>query len=252
MKLKIRTARKSAARKSALFFFTIFLFFISSAASAEVAKEIAKLTKEDACKKHAWFGEKLQLQSGKFSSSNECFISILPRRTKNLIYRNFVFSSNGMIMVFNSFGEGAEHETTGARIYFLFPYRQNLRWSLSENFLLIFLPSNEVARFDLKSGQWVDLSNAQLFVDPKISLENKGGVELSYFNGLTLDAGFELGDSPIWDLTRMSTLEDSRGQMCVFKNKEVFVKKNQKVFLRKHTNEGIKKLIDSLCPNLLF
>ena len=176
---------------------------------------------QNPCLPHSQSLEGIRIQTGAFSDQ-ECFISVSETKWRGMIYRNFLFTSKGEILVFNSFGDGPSSTDTGARAFYLRPFRAELEWRFNEvNDLEIRLPSGEIARFDSLSADWVELTNGRVHVEREVSRANHGGVEISYDNGFQLDSGFRFGGHPS---SRMDNkmLVSYEGITCVVENKEVF------------------------------
>src|SRR5687768_2155584 len=73
------------------------------------------------CKEVSGYNDNLQF-SRERSSDGECWVSLHPRNGYvDLKYRDYLLSSSGLLLVFNSYGHGPESETTGAREFYFFP-----------------------------------------------------------------------------------------------------------------------------------
>lgn len=164
----------------------------------------------------------IKIQTGSFSD-NECFISVSETKWRGMLYRNFLFTNKAEILVFNSLGDGPSSLDTGARAFYLRPFRAELGWRFTEsNDLEIRLPSGEIARFEADSAKWVELTNGEVQVDSEISRTNNGGVELRYNNGYLIDTGFRFGGHPTSRMEKTSLVTDADNVRCTVENKELF------------------------------
>jgi hypothetical protein len=189
-----------------------------------------------------------------FWPENEtCFISVHPRDSYvDLIYRDYLLTNKGLLMVFNSYGHGESHLTTGAREFYFFP-RSDMspQFSYNQN-------SNEVRVkfsdrlsfvFDGKTAQIKSLSQGSVSVASDVNKNNQGGVEIQSFNGLWLDVGFAMGQSPSEKGNMLSKFTDENGQTCSVKNKDIFQYINGDVEFR-FSDADLKIFLKRICPKL--
>lgn len=174
------------------------------------------------CLDHSERREGIKIQTGTLSQ-NECFISVGETKWRGMVYRNFLFTSSGEIMVFNSLGNGPISTDTGARAFYLRPFRTELGWRFNEqNDLEVLTPSGAIARFDREAAEWVELTGGAVTVERDVNRNNNGGVELRYDEGFMVDSGFRFGGHPTSRMDRKSIVTNNQGVRCEVENKEVF------------------------------
>lgn len=174
------------------------------------------------CTTHFESRDGIRLQTGAFNDQ-ECFVSVSETKWRGMVYRNQLFTSKGEILVFNSLGDGPSSTDTGARAFYLRPFRAELGWRFTEeNDLEVLLPSGAIARFDSKSAEWVELTGGEVVVDSEVNRDNKGGIELRYYDGFMVDSGFRFGGHPTSLMNRKSLVSYAAGAQCEVENKEVF------------------------------
>ena len=167
------------------------------------------------------------VQLHRLMSRNDCWLSINPVQTDEpMKYRSFLISSNGLLMVFNSFGEGPEHETTGAREFFFLPRKnQIIDFQVDEKkkILTLKITNDQMLSFSLDTAQILSLSDAVVIVDKKIIPANKGGVSIKNNKaGVFLDCGFQRGSSPTQDPYSACSFIDPQNKTCAIMNHRLF------------------------------
>ena len=217
----------------------ILLFFYSLAFCANA---------RDVCAFKAWNHLDFSLQTGSFASGT-CYISIGSRKLNDLIYRNYLITSDGQIMVFNSFGSGPSTSDTGARVFYLYPRTGELDLTLRGDQIVVQLVSGHRLIFDPSSVDLFSMEGGSVQVQSQISRRNAGGVEIELDHSYMLDMGFKLGNTPVWDLERQSFFINSKGEKCSFKNEELFYKKGGEVYPRYPADNKLESVITSKCPN---
>ncbi len=180
-----------------------------------------------------------------------CIIHVSPT-DYSMIYRSFVFTSEGEFLVFNSYGNGNQAQTTGARVYFTFPRvhaAPTYDWNEELNELKITTVSGNVVTFDYKNSILKSFSDAELTISPEINPHNKGGVELSLKEGLILDAGFKRGGSPISNSKNSSSFV-LKGKKCSFQNNQLFKYTESGDSIFKFDDEWLWPFLQERCPHL--
>ena len=203
----------------------------------------------------------LQVTTGKASKTDD-----LETATKTS--RNFVFSNDGQILVFNSVeppGETSLFRTTGGRTYFVFPRTQPLQFedrSFMGRFRVTLMQGSilewDTVSTDLKSSWGLDLQQSST-----INLQDQGGIELSHpTQGLLMDCGWAQGRNPIENAKGSCTLKDRLGQSCTLSNTTVFDYIRGKppagkklgplldVRLKAQSDEALAALLKTHCPRL--
>lgn len=230
---------KSTLINLSLFVFSAALFFASTSIADTTAGCVSKNDEVD-----NMFYQVLK------SSTGVCFLSAHPLNSTNLKYRDFMWTSEGKFMVFNSYSNGSNSTETGARVFFLFPRSSNIDMDYqingSETVIktagdgLEFRVANDTGK--LTAFNWGTVKESALRRD------NNGGVELELNQGMVLDTGFALGTDPTSISGKKSQFSNKQGQTCVFKNTELFDYSNDDA-IYKHSDAKTWSLIRSRCPN---
>lgn len=174
------------------------------------------------CTQYAEQRNGIKIQTGSFSDG-ECFVTVGDSKFRGMEYRNFLFTTSGEVLIFNSLGNGPISTHTGARAIYMRPFRTDLGWRFAKTGdLEVLLPSGSVARFDKEKADWVELTGGEVVVDPEVNGSNNGGVEIRYFDGFVVDSGFRFGGHPTSRMDRKSTVSYKDGIACEVENKEVF------------------------------
>lgn len=193
-----------------------------------------------------------------YFAPSSCYVSLGPQNTSNMIYRTYLATQDGLLMVFNSFGPGG-NEMTGARSYYFFPRVRLPNAELSDvkapgvtsrAAVVSLHTANDKASavFDAESGDLVSVGGAKVRVDPQIHPGNSGGVEIKDFEGLMLDLGFARAHDPVEEKNRVVYFQDHLGNRCGLKVSEIFKYSSGDVIL---PGDGeIKALLGSRCPQL--
>lgn len=184
--------------------------------------------------------------------SGACFVSIHPNNTTDLIYRNFGIFSDGMFLVFNSFGDSEDTaKDTGAREFYFFPRSQTptLQIDPAAPSVTVTMVDGGTVTFDPATAQPRSADRGSVTVTGPVDRGNKGGVEFPSYAGLMLDAGFRMGELPSGKPNNDSTFRDAAGRTCTVKNNEVFAYANgDRDF--KFDDAGLKKFLATRCPAL--
>lgn len=184
-------------------------------------------------------------------NGTNCILHVSPT-DYSMIYRSFIFTSEGEFLVFNSYGVGNQSQTTGARVYFTFPRTQAVptyTWNEELNELKVITSSGHEVIFDYKNATLKSFSNANLKVSPDINPNNKGGIELSLKEDLMLDAGFKRGGSPISNPKNSSSFV-LKGKKCSFQNSQLFKYTDSGDSIFKFDDEWLWPFLQERCPHL--
>ncbi|WP_127716953.1 hypothetical protein [Halobacteriovorax sp. HLS] len=201
------------------------------------------------CDSHVEFFENMRIQTGSFKS-NECYISISPRKTYEMKYRNFLLTSSGRFLVFNSYGQGPSNEFSGAREFNFFPRATQLTYEVSEREVVVTLVNGDKLVFDKEIALPISLTNAIISVDEDIIRGNAGGVEILNYQRVLIDFGFQMGMSPTWYLKRKATVIDEFNAKCSITNSEILYKKNSDVYWQYDTDRLLFSYLNKRCPLL--
>lgn len=180
-----------------------------------------------------------------------CWISILPTDVPELNYRQFIFSSDGGFLVFNSFGNGPAEQYTGARKYFFFPQTQNqLQFSVNESKkqFQVILPNQKKVGFKFDQTAPQSFESAKIQISGNIEPKNRGGLEFVSYDGVYMDCGFQMGQNPTANPYRFCQFFDAKRTSCRIQNQQLFdYSDNGDVFVR--SEDEIKATVLRLCPN---
>lgn len=208
-------------------------------------------TLANVCQFKAFHFENLTVQTGQFGKG-DCFVSLTPRQFSGLVYRSFLVTSAGQLMVFNSFGGGPINTDTGSRVFHTFPKRVPLALHLKNKTVEVTLVTGQILFADKVLGKPVSLSEGRIDIDPVIKPGNKGGVELTMNSSLILDSGFRLGGTPLARLTQKSVFLDYEGDRCTVVNRELFDIKDGEIYHLYQTASELKGFLSRRCSQLDF
>lgn len=158
-------------------------------------------------------------------SSGLCFASIQPANSPDLVYRSFSFFSDGMLLVFSSYGEGEDiSKLTSAREFYFFPRSRapDLLLDPAAPSVAVILGDGGRLEFDPATAQPRALDRGSVAVSPRVDPAERGGVEFPSYAGLLLDAGFRMGELPSARPAGESRFRDAAGHGCTVKNREIF------------------------------
>lgn len=195
----------------------------------------------------------IQLQQS-LSNNNVCFVSVGNFKTEGGIYRNYLFTSDGELMVFNSYGWGEDSDSTGAREYFFFPRTADLsfNWNTQSRQLEITAVSGDQFFFGYEDAQLASMSKAQVKLAPEVNKTNKGGVEILKYQGLLMDGGFRIGSAPTSNRGGSSTFRDAAGASCTVKNTALFKYESDGDLFFKYTDKELSVFLKRVCSKLQF
>lgn len=185
--------------------------------------------------------------------SGICYVSIDPMSTPGLVYRSYVFFSDGLLMVFSSYGDGEGNPNmTSAREFFFFPRRvaPDLAMDPKAGTVSVRMSDGGRADFDPATAQLSGFERGAVAVSPKIDPALRGGVEIPRYAGLMLDAGFRLGESPSGRPAAESTFRDAEGRTCTVKNSDLFSYASNGNHALKFTDVQLSAWLPTACPGL--
>ena len=185
-------------------------------------------------------------------NSGLCFVSISPTDTTGLIYRNYGIFSDGMLLVFNSFGDSEDTaKDTGAREFYFFPRAQVPALSIDAGgpSVSVRMADGGLLSFDPATAQPNAAERGSVSVAPRLDRGNRGGLEFPSYSGLMLDVGFRMGELPSGRPSAESSFRDANGRLCAVKNSEVFAYANGERSFR-FDDPGLKALLKTRCPSL--
>ena len=186
-------------------------------------------------------------------SSGKCYVSIGAMSSTHLIYRSYGFFSDGMLMVFSSYGDGEDSNPnlTSAREFYFFPRRGAMALEMDQaaGTVSVVMSDGGRARIDPATAQIKSLDRGSVTVSPRVDSAERGGVEIPDYAGLMLDAGFRMGESPSGRPDASSTFRDAQGRLCTLKNRELFAYADGEHELR-FTDAQLSVWLKTRCPAL--
>lgn len=185
-------------------------------------------------------------------SSGRCFVSAQSNAVNGLVYRSYGFYSNGLLMVFSSYGEGDDVSTlTSAREFYFFPRLRHpgVEKDAAAKTLTVVMSDGGRFAFDTDKGEIASVDRGDVAVSPRVDPADRGGVEFPRYAGLMLDVGFRMGESPAGRRNADSTFRSAHGQTCTVKNSEVFEYANGDHRF-KFDDAALKVFLRGRCPNL--
>jgi hypothetical protein len=196
--------------------------------------------------------DKTQVQMTPGSVS--CYVTVHPRDSYiDLIYRDFLFDGQGLFMVFNSYGPGPESQTTAAREFYFFPRDKAVlgyQYDAATKQLAVTNTNGKVFVFDTNKAVLVSISGSTIKQDYEIKPDNGGGIEITANDGLLMDGGFQMGQSPSQDPKDKLTFKDPRGNSCEMKNSEIYRYTSDSDVIFKYTDVQLNAFLKKRCPNL--
>ncbi len=186
-------------------------------------------------------------------NSGKCYVSIGSMLSTNLIYRSYGFFSDGMLMVFNSYGDGEDTNSnlTSAREFYFFPRTGAMALEMDKTAGTVSVVMSDGGRvhIDPATAQIQSLERGSVTVSPRVDPVDRGGVEIVSYAGLMLDGGFRMGESPTGRPNADSTFRDAQGHLCAVKNNELFAYAGGDHSF-KFSDAQLKAWLRTRCPNL--
>lgn len=182
----------------------------------------------------------------------KCFTSVHPMNAPDLVYRDYTFYSTGLLMAFSSYGPGEDvARLTSAREYYFFPRLQAPRLDVDEAAGTVAVTGVDGRRFvfDAATAQLASL-DGDVSVSPVVDPSVRGGLEITRYAGLLLDAGYRRGGQPTARPNESSTFRAPQGQLCTVRNAEVFDYRPDGEFEFKFDDAALKAFLRTRCPNI--
>lgn len=181
-----------------------------------------------------------------------CMMSLSPRNYEQLTYRSFLFYSNGLFMVFNSFGPGNDSTSSGAREYYFFPRQHELSYHYDAASKRVHLrsASGKVFIFNTEKAILLSISDTEFTAEDEVHSGNKGGIEITRNNGLYLDLGFKIGQSPSQNPKGKIRFKDSQNNICSVTNSEIFNYTADLDAIFKYSDDQLPRFLSKRCPML--
>lgn len=185
-------------------------------------------------------------------SSGECWLSYSKAKGSSMNYRSVLFTSDGSIMVFNSFDEsdGVAH---GARVFTTFPRNRAPTFEpLADGMLLRTSTEGFDWIVNAQTKHVTRSSRATVTETTEVKLANHGGIEIVDHDFLILDSGWMNQADPTSVPRRMSTFIDKMGTRCDVRNFEIFEIDSEGEHHFKFTDTELSPFLAQRCPSLLL
>lgn len=213
---------------------------------------------ESACPDETAIVGKLQLS--RRMVQGQCQFQVDPSDTSEVYQKNYSFGADGEMRVFYSFdvtGHGKLSQTTGSRVMYFFPRKQQLELVLSEDqkTVSVTVPSGMVFEFSTESGHLSAVKGAQWSESPKGDASNQGGLKLVPTDGsIALDFPFRRGGDPSVLLGGSASFLNGK-QSCGVQVKDVMNFTYDKYglngsHLKFESDSTLKNFLEKRCPNL--
>lgn len=200
----------------------------------------------------AVFAKNCPEKTGKYGDEimfQDLFCQIKVSTDKNS-RRDISITDSGQIQIFSNFAGTTNSNSTGARVYYLFPIRGDKKIiSNDDSQLDVIHPSNVHFKFD-RNGK-LSSPDLKMKVSADVNSTNKSGVEIeNYPNGIIIDIGYRKGSSPITNKAAVVTVTDKNNKKCSFPNSEFHRMKDGEAELVYKSNESLHKFLSQKCSNL--
>lgn len=180
-------------------------------------------------------------------ANGKCYLSLSPRNTQDLIYRDYLFVSDGTMMVFNSFGYGPISTHTGSRVFYFLPKVKEMSFSVSGDFITLNFINSSSLKIDANTLTPLSFTGGSFVFNPEINHNNGGGLDF-YPNkdSYILDFPFKLGGDPRRSYKRDTYLFHNN-KKCKLSNSDILLYQGDDFDLRHTKKAELEKLISSLC-----
>lgn len=231
-------------KSSFIFAFFLVLFCGSIASANASANSVASCPREQVRYSDT------DVQRGSFSDGT-CYLMITPLVYSNLVYRSYLWTSEGLLSVFNSYGDGEPEKDASFRTFRFFPRVKalDMNFDAKINKLKVQLSNGDVAGFAGGTAQISEIGMGTVDVQD-VNRNNRGGLEFPTYQGLMLDAGWMFGNSTESDSNGKSLFRDSYGQTCEVKNSDIFVYLANGNWNFKFNDKDLSVYLKKTCPNL--
>ena len=184
-------------------------------------------------------------------TGDKCYVSIHPM-AGGMVYRDYAFFSDGMLLIFSSYGDGEDTaRMTSAREFYFFPRRAPPTLLIDPAAPSVSVKMSDGGRIDFNpaDAQIRSTDRGGVTVSPRIDPAERGGVEFTRYDGLMLDVGFRMGELPSGKPDGDAVFRSAYGQSCTIKNRELFVYANGERAV-KFTDGELSTWLKTRCPGL--
>ena len=200
------------------------------------------------------FTKECPVNTGKYGNNIQyqnmfCRILVNADKTGPDNYRNITVNDDGMIQIFSNFPGTTNSNSTGARVFYLFPNKIQKKMMASPEGFTLTHPSGVVFEFD-KNGN-LSSDEVKMKISKEINSRNKSGVEIeSYSKGLVVDLGYRMGATPVTNKNSPVVITDKNNKKCSIINSDLNVITKDKVELIHKNNPALHKFLSYKCPGL--
>ncbi|MBO9667028.1 MAG: hypothetical protein J7501_09465 [Bdellovibrio sp.] len=206
------------------------------------------------CQSRVERGGSIQVQVNA-AQSGACFVSVGNFKRTGMVYRSYLFADDGNFMIFNSYGNGPISETTGAREFYSFPRRfknPTFKWNEELRRLEVTSCTGDVYYFDYETAEISGMDKAQTKLADAVGKDNKGGVEITAYKGLMMDAGFKMGQAPTQNPAGPVKFTDENGKVCNLTVGDIFKYKEDGDPYVRFKDKELATFLKKKCPKLKF
>lgn len=186
------------------------------------------------------------------SGNGRCYLKIHPKKYfSSMVYRDYLLTSDGLMMIFNSFSEDFSDTSDGAREFYFYATNFNgFQWSFEAGQLVVTGFNRRILKFSSATADIQSISQAVVQLMPEIIPENAGGFEILKDKTIYIDAGFKLGGSPSSDPKGFSWAKNPQGQSCQIANGQTYIYQGGSAFLK--AKALVKSAVMATCPEFIW
>lgn len=194
----------------------------------------------------------IQISQSTIGDDQICYLTIHPRDAfETLIYRDYLLSSQGLLLIFNSLKPDEGPQSAGAREFYFFQDSfQGYQWEVIGDELVVKGLADLKIHFSLETAQITSIENATVRLDPKVNPNNAGGFEILNSPWTFVDTGFFFGNTASSQSNRFSTLKNKDQAICRIRNRSLFDYMGDDVKIKSPLD--IQKAVQTICPDFLF
>ena len=143
---------------------------------------------------------------------------------QDLVYRDYLITSENFLMVFNSFGRLMGGGTTGAREYYFLPRKEVIayRHKADTQELEVKMANADILRFSESKAELVGSAKGKVQLRAEIDPKFRGGVEFIHYNGILFDGGWSTDRSPTSNKSGFTQIRNSKEQLCKIVNSKLY------------------------------
>ena len=157
-----------------------------------------------------------------FTMADGCLIQVTPLEKRGLVYREYVFSESGQMLIANSV-DGPVETSLSYRVYLLLPSGIVPMMKLEGDRMVITMANGSRAAFR-GDYPFIDEISSDLRIqeEPAIDMAPGGHFEIVRSNGVVLDTGWALGNRAYKDPKGVSVFKRPGQPDCKVANDSIF------------------------------